>query len=548
MSNNSTVNLRPGRSDTPSADSPGDASDLPQAFGRYQVIRFLASGGMGSVFLARDGVLAREVAVKCLRPFPGALGKEFNSRFLVEARCIAALNHPNIVPIYDLGVEGNAPYLVMEVVPGPSLAALIESNRPGSSQVRTIGIQMANALAQAHREGIVHRDVKPANVLRAAESHWKLVDFGVAHAPDSSLTGAGDFLGTPAYSAPESLEGEGFTAASDVYGLAATLYHALCGQPPYGVGNAVQIALKISTEPPVSLAQRAPHLPADLVQVVECAMSRDPAARPTAEQFAQLLAAAGATEDATGPVNILTSTQSPSVSRKRSRMLAAVATLTACAGAIAAIAAMGDRSASPAAAEVTAIDPAPPQPVTSAETDSMEDFAADRAPATGVTDAVQPTRGAGGPQTSSPENREAPGIGDPEPGLTGLKDVDRLIARHSTKQALRKLDQLRKRHPDSAYLPYLQGTLYMERRWWKDGFAAYRAALARNPEYRASERMIADGIRALYSKTQPWRGSAFLQKDIGAPARPHLEEAAREVKSSKVRGRIRALIRKLPAS
>ena len=280
-----------GRSES-EAESTDLGADTPTAFGRYQVIRHLASGGMGAVFLARDGVLQREVAVKSIRPTPGKLGQESAARFLNEARCVASLKHPNIVPVFDLGMEGDVPYIVMEVVGGPALSEVTDDGPLAAREARTVGIQIANALAEAHRSGIVHRDVKPANILQAGDDNWKLVDFGVAHIPDSSLTTAGDFLGTPAYAAPESLEGSVFGPASDVYGLAATLYHAMSGAPPHGVGNAVKIALRATSQAAPSLGTVNPSVPVDLVQIVDQCLSRDPALRPSAADLAEQLASA----------------------------------------------------------------------------------------------------------------------------------------------------------------------------------------------------------------------------------------------------------------
>jgi eukaryotic-like serine/threonine-protein kinase len=239
------------------------------AFGRYRVVRPLGDGAMGTVYLATDDLLGREVAIKTLRPLAaGAFQAEvFRARFSNEARAVASLSHPSIVQVFDMGLEGRVPYLVMEVVHGPSLKArLAERGRLAPGEARALGVQMARALDEAHRRGIVHRDVKPANILEASGGTWKLADFGVAHVPDSDLTLTGQFIGSPAYGAPEAIERGELTPAGDVYGLGATLSEALAGTP---------------------------DVPPDLARSIERAMAKDPGARPSARQLAEELAGQG---------------------------------------------------------------------------------------------------------------------------------------------------------------------------------------------------------------------------------------------------------------
>jgi serine/threonine protein kinase len=240
----------------------------PERFGRYVVVKALGVGAMGSVYLGRDELLGREVAVKTIR-LAGATGfaaETFRARFLNEARAIASLSHPNVVGVFDMGIEDETPFLVMELVTGRSLKdRLAAGERLTAVETRELGVQIARALAAAHALNILHRDVKPANLLEAARDTWKLADFGVAHVPTSSLTLTGQFLGSPAYAAPESLETGTFSPASDVYALGVTLKEALGGELPASV-------------------------PAWMGVVLGRATARDPAARPTAAQLASLLA------------------------------------------------------------------------------------------------------------------------------------------------------------------------------------------------------------------------------------------------------------------
>jgi serine/threonine-protein kinase len=258
-------------------------------FGRYQVVRQLGAGGMGDVFLARDELLGRDVAVKTLRPLgmPAHAAELFRARFVNEARAVASLAHPNIVQVFDLGFDAEVPYIVMEVVGGRSLRDRTKTGeRLGAAEARRLGTQIARALDAAHARGIVHRDVKPGNVLEAEPGLWKLADFGVAHVPDSTLTITGQFVGSPAYASPEGLLAGEFSPATDVYGLGATLYEALCGQPPYGDPAQVNAAFVARQRDPTGIAQVCPSVPADLARLVDSALSRDPRARPTAAQLA----------------------------------------------------------------------------------------------------------------------------------------------------------------------------------------------------------------------------------------------------------------------
>ncbi|HEX7840760.1 MAG TPA: serine/threonine-protein kinase, partial [Kofleriaceae bacterium] len=205
----------------------------PRSFGRYRVTGTLGAGAMGEVYAAVDDALGREVAVKTLRGHASELAARIlDERFRIEARAIAALHHPGVVQVFDIDLSADPPYLVMERVAGPSLKDRLSGGALTADELRTLGIQIGRALAAAHAAGILHRDVKPANILAAGAGLWKLADFGVAHVPDSALTFTGQFVGSPAYAPPEALvRGESGTAG-DIYGLGATLYEAAAGTWP----------------------------------------------------------------------------------------------------------------------------------------------------------------------------------------------------------------------------------------------------------------------------------------------------------------------------
>ncbi|MEO8841860.1 MAG: serine/threonine-protein kinase [Kofleriaceae bacterium] len=257
-----------------------------ESFGRYKVTGTLGTGAMGHVYAAVDDVLGREVAVKTLHNRSGGLGgKIVDERFRLEARAVAGLTHPGIVQVYDIDLAADPPYIVMERVTGPSLKERFETGRMPANELRALGIQIARALAAAHAANIVHRDVKPANILIAGPGTWKLADFGVAHVPDSSLTMTGQFVGSPAYAPPEALIRGQSTAAGDVFGLGATLYLGAAGRWPRM--DAISTGL---LAPVPSLRELAPELPADLIAAIDRAVALEADQRPTAAELAEVLA------------------------------------------------------------------------------------------------------------------------------------------------------------------------------------------------------------------------------------------------------------------
>jgi eukaryotic-like serine/threonine-protein kinase len=254
-------------------------------FGRYKVTAKLGSGAMGEVYAAVDEVLGREVAIKTLRGQASGLGARIvDERFRLEARAIASLTHPGIVQVFDVDLAAEPPFLVMERVIGPSLKERMAQGPMPADEVRALGIQIARALAASHAAGIVHRDVKPANILIAGPRSWKLVDFGVAHVPDSSLTMTGQFIGSPAYAPPEALLGGKSTPAGDVFGLGASLYIAASGRWPRD-----DAPTSAPLAPIPSVRQLVATLDADLAAAIDRAVSIEYEHRPTATELAELL-------------------------------------------------------------------------------------------------------------------------------------------------------------------------------------------------------------------------------------------------------------------
>ncbi len=248
--------------------------------GRYRLGGLLGQGGMAVVHGAEDAELGRTVAIKVLRE-PLSADPEFVERFRREARAAAALSHPNIVAVFDVGRDGDTSYIVMELVEGEDLKDLIRREAPLSpARVVNLGCQLAAALEYAHRRGIVHRDVKSQNVIVTPDGQLKIGDFGIAVALGSrSITQTGMVIGSVHYMAPEQLQGKPSTAATDVYSLGVVLYEMATGSLPFEADAPLAVArLHIEAEP-ASPQQLNPRLPPDLAAVISRAIEKDPSDR-----------------------------------------------------------------------------------------------------------------------------------------------------------------------------------------------------------------------------------------------------------------------------
>ncbi|MFO0738999.1 MAG: serine/threonine-protein kinase [Labilithrix sp.] len=270
------------------------AIEQPRKIGRYEVERMLGQGGMGRVWLARDTVLGRLVAIKVLRSdlsLPPRVRDELLERMEHEARAAAAVSHPNIVTLHDMGEDPKLGlYLVFEYVTDGSndlaekrsLRERLAKGALSFAEVAKLARELGSALTFAHEAGIVHRDVKPENVL-FSRTGFKIADFGIARIPESTITRANTVLGTPAYTAPEALADGTFAPASDQFALAATLYEAATARRAFSGDDAITTAGKVSSEPPPPLPT---VLGADtVVSALDAALQRGLAKNP-AERFA----------------------------------------------------------------------------------------------------------------------------------------------------------------------------------------------------------------------------------------------------------------------
>ncbi|MBL8112722.1 MAG: serine/threonine protein kinase [Acidobacteria bacterium] len=265
-----------------------------RSLGRYRLDAVLGQGGMAAVYRAEDTKLGRAVAVKVILPIH-ASDSHFVERFLREARLVAALEHPNILPVYDFGEENGLPYLVMPYLEGGTLRdRMLKRNGVPSGAALSFVKQLAEALDAAHAAGVLHRDVKPANVLLGKEDRVFLGDFGIAKALESmtGLTATGVVVGTPIYMAPEQAQGKPASPASDRYALGVLAYELFAGQPPFEGESALSLMHQHVTTPPPRISGRS-LLPPALDEVFARVLSKDAAARPpSCRAFAESLAEA----------------------------------------------------------------------------------------------------------------------------------------------------------------------------------------------------------------------------------------------------------------
>ena len=248
---------------------------IPTKIGRYEIKSELGRGGMATVYRAFDPSFDREVAIKVL-PREMMHDPQFRVRFEREIKMVAGLEHPSIVPVYDVGDEEGQPFFVMRYMTGGSLSDLIEKGKLSIQDTAHVIERIAQGLAYAHKKGIVHRDLKPDNILFDNNGDPFISDFGIAKLTESSssLTGSG-VIGTPAYMSPEQAQGNEIDSRSDVYGLGVIVYQMLSGQQPYNADTPMGVVVKHITEPVPNIVKKIPSLPPEMDGIIKSSLAKD---------------------------------------------------------------------------------------------------------------------------------------------------------------------------------------------------------------------------------------------------------------------------------
>ncbi len=274
----------------------------PEKIGRYEIKGELGRGGMATVYRGYDPSFEREVAIKVL-PREFLHDPQFHDRFKREIKTIAALEHPAIVPVYDVGDEDGVPYFVMRYMPGGSLTQWIEKGKFSLEDAARIIERVSSALAYAHKHGVVHRDLKPDNILFDNNGDPFISDFGVAKFSDSAsnMTGSG-IIGTPAYMSPEQAQGEPVDNRSDIYGLGVIIFQMLSGHQPYEATTPMGLAVKHITDPVPDILSANPDLPRSTDKIIKTAMAKNRDERyPSATDLANAMNQAASEDKGAAP-------------------------------------------------------------------------------------------------------------------------------------------------------------------------------------------------------------------------------------------------------
>ena len=504
--------------------------------GRYRILDAIAAGGMGAVYRGERVGLQRVVAIKFLHG-EVAEREQFRKRFEIEARAMSRLSHPHCVSVIDFGVV-DVPYFVMDYVTGRPLGKLIQEGPIPIRRALNITSQLLAGLAHAHSQGIVHRDIKPDNLILdealGTRDHLRILDFGLAKLRDFGVDlTSGLAVGTPSYMAPEQTLSEPVDTRTDIYAVGIVLYEMLTGTKPFTADSIAELIRlqRVGTPVPIRTLRPEAEFSTKLEAVVMRALAKRPAERfQTASEMAAALQAipeASSANEGFGPtvaapVNLFSSHRrpapraatatvkdaprgDPAATRRRSvvrrRLLLTGVVVVAVAGLVVAAffpARKGAAPTNPPPAKIAAAVASPQQP--------------------------PPAR-----PTTDPE------LGD----VRAQIDSGRTASREA---ALETISRLRKQAPSNAELAYLEGNAFSGKMWWSEALVSYRDAIRLDGQYREDPRLINNMIGALMSTSFHNKGARFLRDEIGAPAVPLLEDASREAESTTTRKRAAALL------
>ena len=484
---------------------------------RYRVSEKLAAGGMGVVYRGERLQLGRPVAIKFLRAFAAA-DEQALKRFEIEARATSRLSHPNCVAILDFGVDDAVPYLVLEFVTGRPVRGPVSAGR-----ALHIVRQVLAGLAHAHGQGIIHRDIKPDNIVISEVTgvglQVRILDFGMAKLLDAGGTSLtqGFAIGTPAYMSPEQTLSDPVDARSDLYSTGVLLFELLAGRKPFQADDLRELLGMHRMTPAPRLRSLMPSCSPELDEAVAKALAKSPADRwQTAAEMSRALDAtpeAKANRVVPGAVPSkatveLTAGDLMTVAQKPPEKPRSLLPWLGLAG----VAAVAIAAAVVLRPEAPPVENEPPPP-----------------------------------PTAFPEEPVGP---PPEPLVASKDDppeVTEAVAQANSgdwRGAVKKLEQLRKRYRDNAAIPYALGHLYMSKLWGQEAFAAYKEAVDKNPAYRTDPVLIRDAVRSLVSDSHAWRGAEFIRREIGQAAIPYLQEV-QDSKATRVRYHARRLLAEL---
>jgi eukaryotic-like serine/threonine-protein kinase len=533
--------------------------------GRYKIIAPIAQGAMGTVYRGERLQLGRAVAIKVLHEkLPTEMSAR--SRFQIEAKAMAQLDHPHCVPVFDVGVHEGKPYIVMELVRGKNLKDVIADGRLPRVRALAIVRQVLSGLSHAHELGIIHRDIKPPNIVVSHKEGIgevvRILDFGLArygHSTASSLT-KGFAVGTPAYMAPEQCSGRSISPRTDLYAVGVVLFELLVGRRPFEAEDPLEMVRMHLTRTPPRLGDIVDEDFGALEGFVARSLAKDPDAR-----FA----------DANAMAQALEAIELPQPGARRGTELAA------------------ERTSIPLGNE-DIIESAPVQHPTTMPGFAPPPVASNRTPGAGVaavnepkepTPPPRPRTASAPPRPPSPRVTAEPSVAVPvsssgrrvvlvlvlvgfvgatfatvlasglfgpsnksqqqpvptDPTSTIASEAEQQIQQGKSDAAIQALIPARKQYRDSAPLAYQLGRAYFAKLEWRDGLAAYRDAIRLDPSrYRDDAAMIRDVIRAFVTTPDFAPLATFLHDDVGKAAAPFLDETARNHPSAKIRARATA--------
>ena len=534
--------------------------------GRYRITELLGEGGMGLVYRGERLQLGRPVAIKFLHT-PYARSEKYKARFEREARAMSKLSHPYCVSVIDFGVH-DEPYIVMDFVVGVTLRDLMDRERIAIPRAIQLTRQVLAGLAHAHTAGVVHRDVKPGNIMigeaTGVGDHVRIFDFGLAKLHDPTAENdqsAATVIGTPAYMAPEQTRAEPIDARADLYAVGILLFELLTGDKPFVGDDAYEIIRMQREVPPPKLRTRAPALSVELEQVVDKALEKAPDKRfQSAHDFARALESVPEARTALSPLPDLETGPRdaskaiaaaaaaplgvPSAHVKR-RALMGLGLL----GLVGGFVYLTTRAASPS-------EPEPPPAMPSSTRQSARDEQAGPMPLLDAALAEATDAGAAeGTRDELTEEElaeadraltEQPEPALPDPTSAGaavrsISDVHRLIELKRFDGAISGLRGLRDKSPNNPYYAYLLGDLYFERGLWPEGLAKYREAIELSDRYRSNSSIHRNAIRALGSDATYARARVLLLSDLGQAALSSLANASVRDPSPVIQRRTRLL-------